>query len=328
MNFTFRLGGIHITKTAVVAIGGNAILRAGQKGSAEEQFANLNNSMPYLVRLIKDGYDIVITHGNGPQVGNILLQNELAKTQVPPMPLDVCGAMSQGLLGYMIQQTLTNLLAREGLKKCVVSVVTQVVVSKDDPAFKNPTKPVGQYYPEEVAKQLMREKGWVMKEDKARGGFRRVVPSPEPIDIVEKEAIKRLVFAGENQEYVVVAAGGGGIPVIKTDEGYRGVEAVIDKDLASSVLANAIDEKFFIILTDVDRVYLNFRKAEEKAVAHLTLSLAEKYYEEGQFPGGSMGPKVLAAIRFLQRGGEKVLITSGERLRDALEGRTGTVITK
>lgn len=317
-----------ITKTAVVAIGGNAILRAGQKGSAEEQYANLYASMPHIVKMIKDGYDIVITHGNGPQVGNILLQNELSKHVVPSMPLDVCGAMSQGMLGYLIQQTLTNLLEKEKLKKTVVSIVTQVVVSENDPAFKNPTKPVGQYYPEEVAKELIREKGWVMIEDKARGGYRRVVPSPEPIDIVEKEAIKRLVFSGENQEYVVVAAGGGGIPVIKTPEGYRGVEAVVDKDLASSVLANAIDEKFFVILTDVEKVCLNFGKPQQKPLSHLSLAEAENYYSEGQFPSGSMGPKILASIRFLQRGGEKVLITSGEKLMEALEGKTGTLITK
>ncbi|MEM3397113.1 MAG: carbamate kinase [Thermoplasmata archaeon] len=317
-----------MTKTAVVAIGGNAILRAGQRGSAEEQFANLYNSMPYLVKMIKDGYDIVITHGNGPQVGNILLQNELSKEQVPTMPLDVCGAMSQGLLGYLIQQTLTNLLAIEKLNKTVVSIVTQVVVNENDPAFKNPTKPVGQYYPADVAEKLMKEKGWVMKEDKARGGFRRVVPSPEPIDIVEKEAIKRLVFSGQNQEYVVIAAGGGGIPVIRTSSGYKGVEAVIDKDLASSVLANAIEEKFFVILTDVEKVCLNFGKPNQQSLSHLSLSDAEKYFAEGQFPSGSMGPKILASIRFLQRGGEKVLITSGEKLREALEGRTGTLITK
>ncbi|MEM4294042.1 MAG: carbamate kinase [Thermoplasmata archaeon] len=321
-------GGVTITKTAVVAIGGNAILRAGQKGSAEEQFANLQNSMPYLVKMIKDGYDIVITHGNGPQVGNILLQNELCKEQVPSMPLDVCGAMSQGLLGYLIQQTLTNLLEKERLRKTVVSLVTQVVVREDDPAFKNPTKPVGQYYSKEKAMELMKEKGWVMMEDKARGGYRRVVPSPEPVDIVEKEAIKRLVFSGENQEYVVIAAGGGGIPVIKTAAGYRGVEAVIDKDLASSVLANAIEEKFFVILTDVEKVSLNFGKPNQQPISHLTLAEAERYYAEGHFPHGSMGPKILASIRFLQRGGEKVLITSGEKLRAALEGRTGTLITK
>lgn len=284
--------------------------------------------MPYLVKMIKDGYDIVITHGNGPQVGNILLQNELSKEKVPSMPLDVCGAMSQGLLGYLIQQTLTNLLEEEKLKKTVVSIVTQVVVREEDPAFKNPTKPVGQYYSEEEAKELMKEKGWVMKKDNVRGGYRRVVPSPEPIDIVEKEAIKRLVFSGQNQEYVVVAAGGGGIPVIKTPIGYKGVEAVIDKDLASSALANAIDEKFFVILTDVEKVYLNFGKPDHLALSHLSLSEAEKHYAEGQFPSGSMGPKILASIRFLQRGGEKVLITSGEKLRDALEGKTGTLITK
>jgi len=328
MHLKILSGGISITKTAVVAIGGNAILRAGQKGSAEEQFGNLQNSMPYLVKMIKEGYDIVITHGNGPQVGNILLQNEIAAHKVPPMSLDICGAMSQGLLGYMIQQTLTNLLYREKIKKCVVSIVTQVVVNADDPAFKNPTKPVGQYYPKEEAEKLMKEKGWVMKEDRARGGFRRVVPSPEPVDIVEKDAIRRLVFSGENQEYVVVAAGGGGIPVVRTANGYTGVEAVIDKDLASSVLANAIDEKFFIILTDVDRVCLNFGKPDQTPISSMTLSEAERYYERGEFPSGSMGPKMLAAMRFLQRGGEKVLITSGEGLMDALEGRTGTVITR
>jgi len=315
-------------KTAVVAIGGNAILRAGEKGTKEEQMHNLESSCDHLVQLIKSGFDIVFTHGNGPQVGNILIRNDVAQRKIPPMPLDVCVAESQGEIGYMFQQVLGNKLALHGIPKCVVSVVTQVVVNENDPAFKNPTKPVGPYYNEKDAERFMKEKGWKMTDDRVRGGWRRLVPSPVPIDIVEKEAIKRLVFAGKSAAIIVVASGGGGIPVVRHGVHYSGVDAVIDKDLASGVLASSIGEKLFIMLTDVSRVCLNFGKKDQRVLGTVSLSEARQYFNEGHFPPGSMGPKMEAAIGFLERGGEEVIITSPERIIDAVNGREGTHIKK
>lgn len=315
-------------KTAVVAIGGNALLLASEKGTLENQQARVNRTCRHLVKMVKNGYDIVITHGNGPQVGNILLQNEMSKSQVPPMPLDVCVAETQGQIGYLIQQSLANELKKAGIDKTVASIVTQVMVDKNDKAFKNPTKPIGPYYKKRRAEELIAIEGWVMKEDKARGGYRRVVPSPEPIDIVEKDVIRRLVFGGENQGEIVIVAGGGGIPVIKERNGYRGVEAVIDKDLASSVLATSIDEKLIIMLTDVKKVSINFKKKNQEDLSEVHLEEIRKYCEEGHFPPGSMGPKIQAAVRFLEKGGERVVITSIESLESALKGKEGTHITK
>ena len=315
-------------KTAVVAIGGNAILKAGEKGSKEDQIINLEKSCEYLTRMIKNGYDIVFTHGNGPQVGNILLRNDISKKKVAPMPLDVCVAESQGEIGYMFQQVLRNKLKSQGLDKCVISVITQVVVDEKDEAFTNPTKPIGSYYSERDAKRMMRQKGWIMFEDKARGGWRRVVPSPIPIDIVEKDAIKRLVFSGSQTSIIVIASGGGGIPVIKKGNEYKGIDAVIDKDLASGVLASCIDEKLFIMLTDVSKVALNFGKPQQKNIDNMTVKEAIQYLNDGHFPPGSMGPKIKAAINFLNHGGEKVLITSPECILEALDGKNGTHITK
>jgi len=315
-------------KTAVVAIGGNAILKAGEKGSKEDQIINLEKSCEYLTRMIKNGYDIVFTHGNGPQVGNILLRNDISKKKVAPMPLDDCVAESQGEIGYMFQQVLRNKLKSQGLDKCVISVITQVVVDEKDEAFTNPTKPIGSYYSERDAKRMMRQKGWIMFEDKARGGWRRVVPSPIPIDIVEKDAIKRLVFSGSQTSIIVIASGGGGIPVIKKGNEYKGIDAVIDKDLASGVLASCIDEKLFIMLTDVSKVALNFGKPQQKNIDNMTVKEAIQYLNDGHFPPGSMGPKIKAAINFLNHGGEKVLITSPECILEALDGKNGTHITK
>jgi carbamate kinase len=315
-------------KTAVIAIGGNAILLAGESGSKEDQLKNLEASCGHLAEMVADGYDIVFTHGNGPQVGNILLRNDIAKKTVAPMPLDIAVAESQGQIGYMFQQVLSNKLRERGLEKCVVSVVTQVVVDENDRAFQNPTKPIGSYYPTREAKKLMKIKGWKMVEDKARGGWRRVVPSPVPIDIVEKNAIKRLIFSGENSSIIVIAAGGGGIPVVRRGQGYVGVEAVIDKDLASGVLASSIGEDLFIMLTDVPKVALNYGKKNQVDLDRLTLDDAWRYYGEEQFPPGSMGPKIQAAIRFIGRGGKRVIITSPERLRDAVAGKDGTHITR
>lgn len=311
-------------KTAVVDIGGNAILKSNEIGTKEEQLRNLELTCTYLAKMIDDGYDIVFTHGNGPQVGNILIQNEGGK-KVPSMPLDVCVAESQGEIGYMLQQTLTNKLAKLGIKKSVVSVVSQVVVDKTDPAFKKPTKPIGPYFSKTRAKRLMKERKWKMIED-PRGGYRRVVPSPKPIGIVEKDAIRRLIFGGKKQAEVVIAAGGGGIPVIKTRGGYKGVEAVIDKDLATSVLATSIDEKLLIFLTDVDKVALNYQTPQQTDLDELNVEHAKRYLKEGQFPHGTMGPKIEAAIEFLEKGGKKVIITSPKKLKQALKGNAGTHI--
>ncbi|MEW5936197.1 MAG: carbamate kinase [Candidatus Thermoplasmatota archaeon] len=312
-------------KTAVVAIGGNAILRAGESGSAEVQLANLEVTCGRLAEMIAQGYDIVITHGNGPQVGNILLQQEAGKALVPPMPLDVCVAESQGQIGYMLQQTLQRALAAKGHEKTVASVITQVVVDAEDPAFQTPTKPIGPYFTREEAELLEREKGWRMMEDEARGGFRRVVPSPVPVDILEKEAIKRLVF-NEDGGYMVIAAGGGGVPVIATEHGYRGVEAVVDKDLASSVLASCIGERLLIFLTDVPHVYLNYGTEDQTPISLVSAEEIRMHHERGEFPPGTMGPKIEAALLFLGKGGKEVVITNAEMLLAALDGRAGTKI--
>ena len=313
-------------KTAVIAIGGNAILRSGEKPTQENQLRNVAITCKNLADLIEKGYDIVLTHGNGPQVGDILLRNEIAKSQIPPMSMDVCDAESQGQIGYMLQQALSSEFAVRNMNKVAVSLITQVVVSEDDPAFKNPTKPIGGYCQNAEAKRLHKEKGWTMCLDKKRGGYRRLVPSPEPIGIVESKPVQRLVFGGEHQAEVVIACGGGGIPVIKRGGRYVGVEAVVDKDLAASMLATSIHEKLFIMATDVQNVFLDFGKVTQTPLFKATLSEIKKHYEEGQFAPGSMGPKILAAIRFLEGGGEEVVISSTEMLFDALEKGAGTHI--
>jgi len=315
-------------KTAVVAIGGNAVLRAGEEATLENQMANLRRTSAHLARMIRNGYDMVLTHGNGPQVGNILLQNEICREDVPAMPLDVCVGGSQGQLGYMIQQALTEAVRNEGLDKVVTCVLTRVVVDPDDPAFENPTKPIGPYYSEEEAAELRRTRGWTLVEDIKRGGYRRVVPSPEPVSIVERSAIRRLVFGGESQPEVVIAAGGGGIPVVMKNGEYEGVEAVIDKDLAACVLACDIQERLLILLTDVDRVYLDYGTDHAKPLDRITTEELERFENGGHFPPGSMGPKVKAATRFLRHGGERVIITSPEFLEAALDGKAGTHITR
>lgn len=313
-------------KTAVVAIGGNAILRSGEKPTQENQMRNVAATAKSLADLIQKGYDIVITHGNGPQVGDILLRNEIAKEQIPPMGLDVCDAESQGQIGYMLQQALTSEFLERGMDKVAVSLITQVLVSEDDPAFKNPTKPIGKYYTAEEARRLQKEKGWVMALDKKRGGYRKVVPSPDPIAIVESKPVRRLVFGGEQQAEVVIACGGGGIPVVRRGNRYVGVEAVVDKDLAAAMLATSIQERLFIIATDVEMVFYDFGKITQRPLRRATLSEIKKLYDEGQFPPGSMGPKILAAIRFLEGGGEEVIITSTEKIVQAVEEGIGTHI--
>lgn len=313
-----------IMKTALVALGGNSLIRPEDRGTAKEEFERMEKTCNILTDMIVDGYDIVFTHGNGPQVGNILLQNEISSHSIPAMPLDICGAESQGQIGYMLQQTLKNELKAKGEERSIASIITQVIVDKDDPAFENPSKFIGPYYTEEEVNRIREEHDWTMKKT-SDGKYRRVVPSPEPKKIVESEIIYDLVFSGE-EGYIVIAAGGGGVPVIEKDSNLKGVEGVIDKDLASAVLADAIDEKFFIMLTRVNQVYINFGEEDEEGLDQITLEEAENYYEEGHFPPGSMGPKIKASIHFLKHGGEKVLITSPENLSEALNGEAGTYI--
>lgn len=307
-------------ETVVLAVGGNALLRPGDRGTAEEQMLRARETAENIYPLFKK-FKIVVTHGNGPQVGAILLQNENSKNIVPPMPLDICGAMSQGEIGYMLTQSFHNVLEEKGIDKRIVVILTRVLVDKNDPAFKNPTKPIGPFYSEEEAKKLAKEKGWHVIEDSGRG-WRRVVPSPEPIEIVEKRAIRSLIDEG----FVVIAVGGGGIPVIKEDGNFVGVEGVIDKDLASATLGKDISADKLIILTSVDRVYLNFGKPDQRAIEKMNVEEARKYMKEGHFKKGSMYPKILASIRFLEHGGKEVLITSPEKIQEALDGENGTII--
>jgi carbamate kinase len=310
-------------KLVVIAIGGNAILEAKESGSASEQLENIRTTSGHIAHLIQKGYKIVVTHGNGPQVGNILLRNEIAEGIAPVMPMDVCVAESQGQLGYMIQQSLLNELDKLGISRNVTSLITQVVVDPEDEAFENPTKPIGPFYPEGEAERLAKEKGWMLIEDKARQGYRRVVASPEPEEIVESATIEKLV---EGDEEIIIAAGGGGVPVIRTEQGLSGAEAVVDKDKASQVLASSIHAHIFIMLTNVEKVALNYGKPEQEDLDKLTVAKAKGYLREGHFPPGSMGPKIVSAVRFLEGGGEQVIISTPENLESALEEDKGTII--
>ncbi|MDI6617158.1 MAG: carbamate kinase [Clostridiales bacterium] len=310
-------------RTIVVALGGNAILQPGQKGTDIEQIKNVNKTCIQIAEMIKMGCNIIVTHGNGPQVGNILVQNSTGACNVPAMPLDICGAESQGLIGYMIQQQLKNVLNGMGIERHVVTLVTQVVVDKNDPAFKNPTKPVGPFYPEEYAKKAEKEKGEKWVEDAGRG-FRRVVPSPKPVKIVELDAILSLINSG----CIVIANGGGGIPVVEEKGTYKGVEAVVDKDFSGELLALNLDADTLIILTDVPKVYVNFKKDNQRALDTVSIEEIKKYQSEGQFKAGSMGPKVEACRRFIEKGGRNAIITSLDTAVKALEGMAGTHIVK
>ena len=311
-------------KIIVVALGGNALIREGQRGTIAEQFENVQKSLDGIIYCLKQGYHVVITHGNGPQVGNMLLMVEASRNRVPELPLGVCVADTAGAIGYMIQQSLTNRLRREGIDRCVVTVLTQVVVDKNDKAFSNPTKPIGPFFRKEEAERFQRENGWHIVEDSHRG-YRRVVASPNPLKIVEERAIKTLLEAGD----IVIAAGGGGIPVIQRENGdLNGVDVVIDKDLASSVLARDVNAECLAMLTGVEHVYLNYRQTNERALDRLTISDAIRYLEEGHFLPGSMEPKVRAAINFLSWGGDLAIITSLDGVEDALKGKRGTRITR
>lgn len=313
-------------KTAVLALGGNAIIKAGEKGTIAQQFANTRDSLGGIVELIKQGYHLSITHGNGPQVGNLLRQQEAgAKEGIAALPLGVLNAATEGTMGYMIEQSLQNKLLLSGIKKQVITIVSQVVVDKNDPSMLNPTKFVGStYYTAEQADELKQSLGWTLKEDSGKG-YRRVVPSPLPKQIIPGHTIKELVNRGE----VVIAVGGGGIPIYIEDNGtYEGVDAVIDKDFASALLAYEIGADLFVILTGVEKVAINYGRENQQNLDTMTIAEAKQHYEDKQFPAGSMGPKIKAAIDFLERGGKEVLITSIERIVEAFEGKTGTRIVR
>jgi len=305
----------------LIAVGGNSLIRAGEKGSVAEQMANARRTAAAILGLIRAGYRIVITHGNGPQVGAQLLRSERASHQVPGQTLDVCGAASQGEIGYLLAQALRRELSAAGLQVPVVSLVTQTVVSASDPAMEHPTKPIGPFYSRADAEEKTRLLGWVIVEDAARG-YRRVVPSPEPVEIVELEVIRALVNAG----VLVIACGGGGIPVIRADGGFQGVEAVIDKDRASALLAAELGVDIFAISTDTPYVYLDYKKPTQRPLTCVSAEELESYYQAGHFPPGNMGPKIESALRFLRRGGKEVVITSYEHLCHAVAGSAGTRI--
>ncbi len=310
-------------KTLVIALGGNAITRESEEGNVYEQFANTRNALEGVADLAEQGYRIAITHGNGPQVGNMLIRIEESRHMVPPVPLGVIVADLEGGMGYMIAQTMLNKLTLRKINRDVVTIVTQVLVDKNDPSIHNPTKFVGPYYDESDVLGLEAERGWILKRY-SKKGWRRVVPSPEPLAIIEKDTIRQLVL--ENK--IVVAAGGGGAPVYREADGtFEGVDAVIDKDKASAILANEIHADELIILTATDHVYLNFEKPEQKKLGEITVSELKRYYDEGHFPAGSMGPKVEAAIQFIENGGKKTVITNIENTREAVAGTAGTIIT-
>jgi len=308
-------------RTALIAIGGNSLIRAGEKGTIDEQLANTRRTARAVVGLIQDGFSLVLTHGNGPQVGAALLRSERASDQVYSQSLDVCDATTQGEIGYLLQQSLQNELQAAGLEVPVATVLSQVVVCADDPAMRHPTKPIGPFYSRTDAEERARVQGWQVVEDAARG-YRRVVPSPEPIEIVEEPVIRMLLGHG----VLVIAAGGGGIPVVRTPDGLKGVEAVIDKDRVSALLVSRLGVDTFIISTDADRVYLDYRRPTQRAIGRASAAEMAAYLAAGQFPPGNMGPKVESGLRFLGKGGREVIITSYEHLRAAAHGEAGTHI--
>ncbi len=318
------------TMTFVVALGGNCILRVGQKGTIEEQYENLRRTAEQLLGLLSGKSRIVVTHGNGPQVGNLLLASTMARAVVPPMPLDICGAATEGFMGYMIQNTLANCLRQAGAPHNITTVISQVVVDRNDPAFQSPSKPIGPFYTESEAARLRDEKGWHIVQDSARG-YRRVVASPIPVSLQQARIIKSMLDAGE----IVVAVGGGGIPCIREqNRNLSGVEAVIDKDYASARLAIEIDADVLFILTAVEHVYRDFATPRQKALKNLTVAESKKLLDEGQFGKGSMEPKIRAAVMFLEEADSnrgrvrEVIITLPETALAALQGKTGTRITR
>jgi carbamate kinase len=312
-------------KIALIAFGGNAILPESQKGLQSQQLKNAQKAARLMIHVVKKGYDLIIVHGNGPQVGNLLIQMEESINKIPPFSLEICDAMTEGSMGFMLEKNIINELRKNSIDKEVTTLITQVVVDREDPAFENPTKPIGPFYSQYRASMLKRQKNWKMIEDAGRG-YRKVVPSPKPIDVVAKKVIRDLVYAGK----IVIAAGGGGIPIIINGNGlFQGVEAVIDKDHTAGLIAKEVKADLFIILTNVPRVYLNFDQPEREPIGKMTAEEAQRYLAEGQFPPGSMGPKIEAAIEYIQSGGEEVLITSANHLKASLVNRSGTkIVTK
>ena len=310
-------------KKLVIALGGNALQEAGKPATAQAQLEVVEKTSEYIADIVERGYEVIVAHGNGPQVGRIVIQNEVASASTPAMPFDVCGAMSQGYIGYQIQQCLRDALRNRNRNVPVVTLVTQVIVDEHDKAFQNPTKPIGPFYTEEEAKKIAEEKGYTVKEDAGRG-WRRVVASPNPKRIAEIDSVKRLW-----DSTIVITAGGGGIPVIENMDGsLTGVPAVIDKDLAAERLAEDMETDILLILTEVDKISLNFKKPNQQDLSHVTVAEAIKYIEEGHFAPGSMLPKVMAAIKFARRfPGKKAIITSLYKAVEALDGKEGTVIT-
>jgi len=309
---------------AVLAIGGNSLIKDKDHVALSWQYEAVKETGKYIADLIAEGLSTVITHGNGPQVGFIYRRGELARHELPLIPLDICGADTQGAIGYMIQKALLNEFRKRGISKKVTTVVTQTIVERDDPSFKHPSKPIGSFMSEKEALSNKEEFGWEVLEDAGRG-FRRVVPSPIPKEIIELDVIRLLVEKG----YIVVATGGGGIPVIRNEQGeIEGVEAVIDKDLASSLLARNLGADTFIISTAIDAVYLNFGKENQKPIRRATLPKIRQYLAEGHFKPGSMKPKIEAIIEFLEGGGKKAIITSPENLLKSVKGERGTTIVR
>ncbi|MGH2690889.1 MAG: carbamate kinase [Actinomycetota bacterium] len=305
----------------VVALGGNALLRRGDEDSAEVRRKNARSAAERVAQVAEQGWEIVVTHGNGPQVGRILLQNEAASEWVHPMPLDVCGAESQGQIGYLLQVTIGDVFYERGMERPVVTTLTFARVRPDDPAFQDPTKPIGPHYEEAQAKRLAAERGWVVAPE-PEGKWRRVVPSPRPYSIVEGPVIKQLAESGT----IVIAGGGGGVPVIEEGPRLVGVEAVVDKDLAGAILARDVAAQVFLICTDVEGVYEAYGTPEQKLIDRLSVEAAGRMVADGTFPAGSMGPKVEAAIEFLEHGGDKAIICSLDNAPEALSGETGTLI--
>ena len=306
--------------TVVVAMGGHAFMQPGEPGTHDEHVTNARNICRRLMTLVERGYNIIITHGNGPQVGNLLNQTELTRDQVVPLPLDVLVGQTEGSLGYYLQQALLNELRSRHIRRYVVTMVTQVLVERDDPAFGHPTKPVGPFLSRAEAEARRDRFGWTIKEEKTRG-WRRVVPSPVPIKVIQRHMVREAARAG----HIVIAGGGGGIPIVKgASNDYVGIEAVIDKDLTSSVLATNVNADLLIVLTAVDRVYLHFGTPDQMPLGAVTMSECKSFIDSGHFPAGSMGPKVEAIYNYLKRGGKRGLITSAERLEEALDGEAGT----
>jgi carbamate kinase len=309
---------------AVIAFGGNAILRSDQRGTQDEQLRNADEACDLMAQIVQRGYDLVIVHGNGPQVGNVLIQMEESFTKVAPFSLDVCVAITEGSMGYMLERSLRNQFRRRRLHKQVACLITQVMVDPRDPAFESPTKPIGPFFTAFRAAALRKEKKWPMVEDSGRG-YRRVVASPLPVRIINVDVIKALLREG----VCVIAAGGGGIPAYyDPHDSIKGVEAVIDKDYTSSLLASELSADLFVILTNVDAVAINFGKKNQKNLVKVRVKEIRKYYDRGHFPPGSMGPKIRSAIEYIEKGGREVLITSARDLPRALRGQSGTRIVK